>query len=231
MECQFSVRSRAEDRGLMEIRISAKVFAEFVVGGPGKRSSTVRNILKPRAPEAKIPSGYYRRAIGIIRGYHDQDNDSSYVVRELKSLYQEAESAPTSQARAKRLSNLRAIESYMASFSGRTWKIIPCPRIHYLSGEVRISGAPDLAIQDAGRLRLVKLGVRKDKETRDMVRVMLRVIYQAAKMKLKVNVPDITYFDVRTGEAISGEPSDSHLAQTIENGCLILQQMVQARPL
>lgn len=215
----------------MEIRISAKVFAEFVVGGPGKRSSTVRNILKPRAPEAQIPIGYYRRAIGIIRGYHDQGNDSSYVARELRSLFQEAQSASTPQARAKRLSNLRAVELYMASFSGRTWKVTPCPRIHYLSGEVRISGTPDLAIQDTGRLRLVKLGVRKDKEKPDMVRVMLRVIYQAAKAKLKISVRDVTYFDVRTGQAISGEPSDSHLAQTIENGCVVLQQMVRAKPL
>ena len=62
-----------------------------------------------------------------------------------------------------------------------------------------------------------------------MVRVMLRVIYQASKAKLKVTTRDITYFDVRTGEAISGEPSDSYLATTIENGCIVLQQMLQPK--
>jgi len=214
----------------MEIRISAKAFAQFVIGGPGKKLSIVRSILKPRSPEAIIPVGYYKRAIGIIRGYHDQDNDFSYVTRELKSLYREAESASTSQARTKRLSNLRAVELYMKSFSSKMWKVTTCPRIHYVSSEVRVSGTPDLAIRDSDRLRLVKLGVRKEKETTDMVLLMLRAIYQAAKTKLEIAAQDITYFDVRTGEAISGKSADSCLAPSIDNGCRILQQMVKAKP-
>lgn len=213
----------------MEIKVSAKVFAEFVMGSPGKKSSTVRKILRPKSPEAKIPSGYYRRAIGIIREYHDRDNDSSFVLKELKSLHSDAELATTPQARAKRNSNLLAVESYMRSFSRRSWKVTKCPRIYYSSGEVRISGTPDLAIQDGDRLRLVKLGIRKEKETADMVRLMLRVIYQAAKAKLNVTTRDITYFDVRTGEALSGEPSDSHLANTIEGGCRVLEQMLHIK--
>lgn len=214
----------------MEIKISAKDFAEFVMGGPGKKASTVRKILKPKSLEAIIPSGYYKRAISIIRGYHDRDNDNAFVTRELKSLYGEAETAKTPQARTKWNNNLRAVESYLKVFASRTWKVIRCPRIHYSSSEVRISGNPDLAIQESDRVRLVKLGVRKEKETEDMVRLMLRVIYQAAKEKVRVTTRDITYFDVRTGEAISGEPTDSHLAQTIDNGCRVLQQMVQPKP-
>lgn len=212
----------------MEIRISAKVFAEFVVGGPAKKSSTVRKILKPRSPEAQIPSRYYARAIGIIRGYHDRNNDSSFVSQQLKSLYREAESATTSQARTKRINNAHAVQQYMTLFHSRKWRIAKCPRIHYASSDVRISGIPDLAVQDSDRLRLVKLGVRKEKETTEMARLMLRVIYQAAKTKLKVRPRDITFFDVRTGEAISGEAADSNLAQSIEKGCAVLQQMVKA---
>lgn len=212
----------------MEVRVSAKVFAEFVMGGPGKKSSTVCKILRPKSPEAKIPSGYYRRAIGIIREYHDRGNDSSFVLKELRSLHSDAELAATPQARAKRNSNLLAVESYMRSFSGRSWKVTKCPRIYYSSGEIRISGTPDLAIKDGDRLRLVKLGIRKEKETADMIRLMLRVIYQAAKAKLKVTTRDITYFDVRTGEALSGAPSDSHLANAIEGGCRVLEQMLRA---
>ena len=213
----------------MEVRISAKAFAEFVVGGPGKKSSTIRKILKPKSPEAKIPIGYYRRAIAIIRGYHDQDNDADQVRAEVKILAKEAESAETKQARAKRLCNLLAVELYMKAFANRTWKVTRCPRIHYTSSEVRISGTPDLAIQDSKRLRLVKLGVRKEKETPDMVRIMLRVIYQAAKKKITLDARDVTYFNVRTGEAISGDASDRRLASTIDNGCSVLQQMIRGK--
>lgn len=215
---------------MQEIKISAKAFAEFVVGGPAKQSSTVRTILKPKSPEAQIPSGYYKSAIGIIRAYHDQNNNSSYVTQEIRTLSQEALSASTPQARAKRLSNVRALELYMKSFSDKKWKVIPCPRIHYRSSDVRISGTPDLAVQDSNRLRLVKLGVRKEKETSDMVRIMLRVIYQAAKIKLEISPQDITYFDVKNGEVISGEAADSRLASAIDNGCRVLHQMVNAIP-
>ena len=215
----------------MEIRISAKAFAQFVVGGPGKQSSIVRKILKPRSPEAQIPQGYYKPAIGIIRAYHDRNNDSSYVAGELKALYREAETAATPQARAKRLSNLRAVELYMKSFAGKLWKVVGCPKIHYSSSEVRISGTPDLAIKDDNRMRLVKLGVRKEKEPKEMVHVMLRVIYQAAKAKLAIATHDITYFDVSNGDVISGEPTDSYLAQSIDNGCRTLREMVTAKPI
>ena len=57
---------------------------------------------------------------------------------------------------------------------------------------------------------------------------MLRVIYQAATTKLKVTTRDVTYFDVKTGDVVSGEPSDSRLAQTIEGGCRALRKMVEA---
>jgi hypothetical protein len=213
----------------MEIRISAKMFAEFVTGGPSKKSSTVRKLQKPKSPESKIPSGYYRRAIGIIRAYHDHDNDHSYILNGLKSLYEESETAATPQGKAKWRSNLQAVEAYMRKFAGRKWQIISCPRIHYLAFEVRISGTPDLAIKDSDRVRLVKLGVRKTKETEEMVRLMLRVIYQASKAKLKLSPNDITYFDVATGDSITGDPSDKRLARTIEGGCRALQEMMGPR--
>src|SRR5579871_6300191 len=137
----------------MEIKIGAKVFAEFLAGSPAKKSSTVTKILKPRSPEATIPSGYYAKAIGIIRAYHDRDNDAAYVVNELKSLFKEASIASTPQARTKRLSNISAVELYMKIFSTRRWKVVSCPRIYYISNEVKISGKPDLAIQEGERTR------------------------------------------------------------------------------
>jgi len=213
----------------MEIKIGAKVFAEFVAGSPAKKSSTVSKLLKPRSPESTIPSGYYAKAIGIIRAYHDRDNDSAYATSELKILFKEASTASTPQARTKRISNLSAVELYMKIFSDRRWKVVSCPRIYYASSEVRISGKPDLAIQDGERMRLIKLGVRKEKETEAMVRVMLRVIYQAARTKMEISTHDVIYFDVKTGEMVRGEASDRHLARSIDHGCVVLQQMIQGR--
>jgi len=210
----------------MLIPISAKAFAEFVFGSPTKKSSTVRSILKPQSAEAQIPVAYYGRAIATIRGYHDKGNNHSFVAAELKKLEQEAESALTPQARTKKERNILAIESYMKIFSNKKWKVVSCPKIHYSSSEVRISGKPDLAIKDGSRLRLIKLGVRKEKETSEMIRLMLRIIYQAAKDKLEIKPQDIIYFDVKTGKATTGKTSDGDLATTIDAGCADIQAMV-----
>jgi hypothetical protein len=209
--------------------VSAKLFAEFVLGGPAKKASTVRKLLKPRSPEARIPTGYYRRAVGIIRGYHERGNDSEFVAQGIKQLQKDAETAATPQARTMRLNNLRAVELYIERFSDRRWRVTSCPRIYYTSCEIRISGSPDLAISDEGRMRLIKLGVRKKKETAQMVRLMLRVMYQAAGGRIGITTRDVTYFDVRTGEVVSGDPADGGLARSIDDGCQLLRDWLAGR--
>jgi len=84
-----------------------------------------------------------------------------------------------------------------------------------------------LALEETGRVRLVKLGIRKEKESEDLIRLMLRVIYQAASAKLKLGPGDVTYFDVATGDAISGNSGDGALSEAIEGGCRVLRQMMQ----
>lgn len=210
----------------MEIKISAKAFAEFVLGGPGKKASTIRYLLKPQSTEAQIVMRYYSRAVQIIRGYHDAENDSAFLRAEIRGLHKKAETAESSQARTKLLNNLRAIETYMEMYGARRWKIVSCPRIYHSSGSVRISATPDLAILQGKRLRLVKLGVRKQSEDPEVIRIMLRVIYQAASGKMEISPQDVLFFDVSKRETLRGDTSDAALEQTIEMGCDKLHQMV-----
>jgi hypothetical protein len=213
----------------MEIKISARAFAEFVFGSPSKKSATVRGILRPRSPETQIPRRYYARAIRIIRSYHKKGNNPDYLRDELQKLSEKWQSAETRQSRTQLGMNLMAVEAYMRLFANRTWRITPCPRIHYSSHSVRISATPDLAVSDGKRIRLIKLGVRKEKEIEDVVRVMLRVIYQACEGQLAIAPEDIAYFDVSTGEVIRGAQADSRLARTIEGGCAALQELLEKK--
>lgn len=213
----------------MEIRISARAFAEFVFGSPGRKTAMVRGILRPRSPETQIPRRYYARAIRIIRLYHKKGNDQGYLADELRQLSEKWQAAETRQSRAQLGRNLMAVEAYMRLFSDRTWRITPCPRIHYSSSSVRISATPDLAVRDGKRIRLIKLGVRKEKEIEDVVRVMLRVIYQACAGRIEIVPVDIVHFDISTGEVIRGTRADSRLAPTIEGGCTDLQKLLNAK--
>jgi len=212
----------------MEIKISAKAFAEFVLGSPSKKAATVRYLLRPQATEAQIVMRYYSRAVQIIRGYHDAENDPAFLRAEIRGLEKKAETAESKQARTKLLNNLRAIQTYMEVYGERRWRIVPFPRIYHLSSLVRISATPDLAISEGKRLRLVKLGVRKQSEDPEVVRLMLRVIYQAASQKMEVTPQDVLFFDTSKREILRGSREDAVLAQTIENGCERLQQMVHS---
>ena len=215
--------------GNMEIRISARAFAEFVFGSPSKKSATVRGILRPRSPETQIPRRYYARAIRIIRSYHKNGNSQDYLRDELRKLGEKWQATETRQSRTQLGMNLMAIEAYMRLFANRTWRITPCPRIHYSSKSVRISATPDLAVKDEKGIHLIKLGVRKEKEIEDVVRLMLRVIYQACEGQVEIAPEDIAYFDVSTGEVIRGAQADLRLARTIEGGCAALQEFVEKK--
>jgi hypothetical protein len=212
----------------MEIKISAKAFAEFVLGGPSKKASTVRLLLRPQSAEAQIVMRYYSRAVQIIRSYHDGNNDHSFLSDEIKGLQKKMQAAESSQARTKLSNNLRAIETYMELYGDRKWRIVACPRIYHSSNSVRISATPDLAIMEGKRLRLVKLGVRKESEDPEVIRLMLRVIYQAASGKAEISPQDVLFFDVSKRETLRGDRDDVALAQTIEVGCDRLQQMVRS---
>lgn len=208
------------------IPISAKGFAEFVLAGPSKKATIVRNILKPKSKEAQVIVLYYARAIRIIRLYHTKGNDREYLKHEIHGLEKRLEAATTPQARASLRNNLRAIRSYMDIYGHRKRKIVPRPRIYYTHGNVRLSASPDLAVEEDGRLKLVKLGITKGGDNPEVVRIMLRVMYQAANAEYRVQPHDVVYFDVGNAVRRRSSNDDSDLATTIDNGCDTLAGMV-----
>jgi hypothetical protein len=65
----------------------------------------------------------------------------------------------------------------------------------------------------------VKLGVTKDGDNPEVIRIMLRVIYQAASIQYQVEPRDVVYFDIANAARLRGSREDSDLASTIDNGC------------
>lgn len=209
----------------MSIRLSAKGFAEFVMAGPSKKAQIVRNILKPKSTEAQVVVLYYSRAIKIIRVYHARNNDKDYVAKELRSLEGKLDKAMTPQSRSGLRNNLRALRGYMDVYGNRKRKIVARPRIYYSFGQVRLSASPDLAVEEGGKLKLVKLGVTKQGDNPEVIRILLRVMYQAAATRFQIEPQDIVYFDIDKVARIRGRYEDADLATTIDNGCETLAEM------
>lgn len=209
----------------MVIGLSAKGFAEFVMAGPSKKAQIVRNILKPKSAEAQVVVLYYSKAIKIIRVYHARNNDKDYLAKELRELEAKFDKALTPQSRSGIRNNLRALQGYMDVYGNRKRKVVARPRIYYSFGRVRLSASPDLAVEEGGKLKLVKLGVTKQGDNPEVIRILLRVMYQAAASRFQIEPQDIVYFDIAKAARIRGGHEDADLATTIDNGCDSLAQM------
>lgn len=209
----------------MPIALSAKGFAEFVMAGPSKKAQIVRNILKPKSTEAQVVVLYYSKAIKIIRVYHARNNDKEYLAKELRDLEAKFEQAQTPQGRSGIHNNLRALRGYMDIYGNRKRKIVARPRIYYSVGRVRLSASPDLAVEESGKLKLVKLGTTKQGDNPEVIRILLRVMYQAAATRFQIEPQDIVYFDIAKAIRVRGSHGDADLATTIDNGCDSLAQM------
>ena len=114
----------------------------------------------------------------------------------------------------------------MDVYGHRKRTLVARPRIAYTHGAVRISASPDLAVYEDGKLNLVKLGIKKQADNPEVVRIMLRVIYQSAKSDGKEVEPhDVVYFDVANAR-IRSRNGDADLATTIDNNCDALAGMM-----
>jgi len=211
----------------MEVRVSAKALAEFAIGGPTDKARVVRTITRPQSVEAKVITHYYSKAVNVIRVYHAKDNDPVYLAAELDILENKLLEATTSQSRTNISNNIRVIETYMDLYGELKRQIIARPRIAFRTDEVRVSANPDMAIIEGGKTILVKLGPNKKSISPDAVRIILRLIFQAATEKFKILPQDIVYLDIKNSASILGSGGDAHLAGTIDNACHALASMCQ----
>ncbi|HEX4321521.1 MAG TPA: hypothetical protein VHZ52_11495 [Acidobacteriaceae bacterium] len=209
----------------MEVKVSAKALAEFAVGGPSKKAQVVRTITRPESAEAKVITHYYSKAVNVIRVYHSRDNDPVYLATQLDILENDLLEATTPQSRANIRNNIRVIETYMELYGDLKRQIIARPRISFRTDEVRVSASPDMAIIEAGKTVLVKLGPNKKPLDPDAVRIILRLIYQAAADTFQISPQDIVYLDIKNSASILGGDEDSMLASTIDNACHSLALM------
>ena len=209
----------------MDIKLSAKAFAQFLVGGPHKREQIVRNIRKSESKEAKAISHYYSPAVAVIRKYHAKGNDRTFLKEQLQKLMMGVEAAPNPWARAKFRNNVRVIHRYIELYGTKSWNILSRPRISLVSHGVRVSEWPDIAAEESGKVSLIKLGPAKQKESVEAIRIILRVIFSAATVRFKLEPRDITYLDIRRAVQYTGSPGDSDLDHTINSGCRSLVAM------
>jgi predicted adenine nucleotide alpha hydrolase (AANH) superfamily ATPase len=211
------------------VKISARAIAQFIVGGPTKKQTIVRNVRQPQSVAAKAMSHYYSPAVNVIRIYHERNNDKKYMTQQIKLLEKEYRSAKNPWALAKFKHNLRCINEYLDRFGDYSMVIMPRPRIAYLRDNVRVSASPDLAIESNGEVILVRLGTSKKKENAQIIEIILRITFEAAKKRFEKIAPkNVLYLDLTSSGHQLGASEDPDLMKTIDRACAQVAQLCAA---
>src|SRR5260370_24296512 len=158
-----------------------------------------RNVLKNFKfpdPEGGIQALYYSEARQTIEEFHESGNNPSSIVGEVKKLTEKAYQAnPKSRIRIEH--NIRALRQYLRIFGGLLFKVIETHKLAFVHGDVSIGATPDFCVKHKGVKKLVKLDLGTKPAEPKVVKIILQVIYEAAKGSIPNLKPsDVLYVDV-----------------------------------
>ena len=204
----------------MEMKLSAKSFADFATASPTRKRTILKNAKYPKKKENQVIILYYNEALRVIRLYHKKGNDHAVVKYALRRLRQERDASEKPQKKARLRQNIRAIESYFNLFGQRKFEVQPGRRLKLTVGKVTISATPDLVVKESGTLHLIKLGVVKQQLHPDLVPTMLQVILDAAiKADISIESANVMYLDLTNENVIRAAKDGKSVGRAIQNAC------------
>jgi hypothetical protein len=200
------------------IKISVKGLAKFMTSGSVGQRNVLRNFKFPD-PEGGVQAVYYSEARLTIKEFHESGNNPSSIVSEVKKLTEKAYQAnPKSRIRIEH--NIRALRQYLKIFGGLPFKVVPSPKLALVQGDVSIGATPDFCAKHKGTKKLVKLDLGTKPADPKVVKIILQVIYEAAKGGIPNLEPrDVLYLDVPGEKIHKTAKTKSRLTKEIQAAC------------
>lgn len=206
------------------IRLTVKGLAKFMTRKPAAQRKILHDFKFPQ-PEGHVQTVYYREARQAIHDYHNEGNNPATLIGAVDSLRARADRSQ-GQTQIRLEHNIRALESYLKHFAGKQFTILKTPRTYYSHGNVTITAAPDLFVEERGAQRLIKLELGADAPDKDMIKIILQVMYDAAKAAgLNVRPQDVIYLDASRALQYKGAKARARLQRDIEAACENIEAM------
>lgn len=203
------------------VRISMRGFAEVSSAAPNRKKSTLKRYRSPKSGESVGRSNYYVKALSLIRRHHK--GESAYVASEISKLLKEANAENAPRAKAKLLSNHRAVTDYLKHFGHRGLKIIPGKYLYYVFDNLVIGAHPDLIAEENGNLILIKLNLSKHEFSGGVSATLLHVLYEAALAKqLPVKSSGVECLQTSNGSRLVGPKGGFPNKQALNAQCQAL---------
>jgi hypothetical protein len=209
------------------MKISVKILADFILAGPARQRTLIRNAKFPRLKDGKVKPQIvrYSEARSSIRDFHEAGNDLKVLLSAVERLAKKLVEFPDKDA-GRLNDNIRAIKAYAAQFSNRRFRVLTTPKPIYAFRNIEVSATPDLYVEEEGAKKLIKLDFNQEKPKDGTVPIILKVMHEAANSKgLGVKPRDVLYVDVTRQNTASGEKLNKKLKKEIDAALETIQDM------
>jgi len=116
--------------------------------------------------------------------------------------------------------NVRAIQNYAQHFGGRSFVVRALPSLKFSHKNVVVGTRPELCATEDGRLKLIRLDMRRKPANGQELRVILDVTYQAATAAaLAVRPDDVIVLRLEDGAEICGERNAATRLSDLQRIC------------
>ena len=161
----------------------------------------------------------YSEARSTIQKYHSHTNDVTVLLDAVEALKKKAAENPDKEP-SRIEDNIRAIKTYMKHFQNDQFRVLENPRPRYVHGEVHVTTAPDLYVDENGIKKLNKLDFNVKEPKEEVVNIILKVMHEAATSEeLGVRPADVIYLDVSRQRQFTGKKLNKQLKRDIDAAC------------
>jgi endo-alpha-1,4-polygalactosaminidase (GH114 family) len=205
----------------MPIKISVAGLAQFMNATSFRQRRLLRDHKFPFTKDGhrKPQIVRYSEARSTIQRYHSNGNDVTVLLDAVEALKKKAAENPDKDP-SRIEDNIRAIKTYMKHFQNNQFEVLENPRPRYIHGEVHVTTAPDLYVDENGTKKLIKLDFNAKEPKEEVVNIILKVMHEAAAgQELGVKPADVIYLDVSRQRQFNGKKLNKQLKRDIDAAC------------
>jgi hypothetical protein len=209
------------------MKISVKILAEFMLSGSSRQRTLIRNAKFPKLRDGKAKPQIvrYSEARASIRDFHESGNDLKVLLSAVERLARKKAEHPEKDA-SRINDNIRAIKAYAAQFAKREFEVLQTPRPVYSVGNMEVSAAPDLYVQEGGIKKLIKMDFNREVAKEGSIEIILKVMHEAAAgHNLGVRPKDVLYLDISRHSSRNGEKLNKRLKKEIDAALATIEDM------
>ena len=202
----------------MAIKISVGGLAKFMKSGPASQRTLLKSykFQTDKSGNKRPQIVRYSEARAAIKKYHESSNDVATLLAAVAALKKKELANPDKDANRIH-DNIRAIEAYMKYFSKNNFIVLDNPKPKYMHSNVEVSASPDLYVEEKNVKKMIKLDFNSLALDKESIKVILKVMYEAASAKhLEIVPKNVIYLDVSRNEQHCGEKLNKQLKKDID---------------